>query len=249
MKTKYLGGIATGIVIAVGIVAVLPAFLQEGAKPYVPVLLAFEIHGEENLPDWCSDVSALLDSRRLKAAVFVAGNVAERYPQCVAAFSGSGRVDVGSQTYSYADLTSMADYSAALGEVERGKRAVDAAGDIDSTIFKAPYGRTDENIYSLLSRSGILADFSYQDQYNKYHQGQFISFDAASYDGAHSDPESLLSLTSREPVIVSFDSSVPADRIGSFLDRVASGRGEHYDLKFVNASELTQMQLTGRAQA
>jgi uncharacterized C2H2 Zn-finger protein len=43
MKTKYLGGIATGIVIAVGIVAVLPAFLQEDAKPYVLVMLAFKI--------------------------------------------------------------------------------------------------------------------------------------------------------------------------------------------------------------
>lgn len=249
MKTKYLGGLATGIVIAVGIVAVLPAFLQESAKPQVPVMLAFAIYGEESLPDWCNDVSALLESRGLKAAVFVAGNVAERHPQCVEAFSDNARIDVGSQTYSYADLTSISDYSTALREVERGKEAVDDAGDIDSLLFKAPYGRTDDNIYSILSRSGILADFSYPDQYNKYHQGQFISFNATKYDGTAYEPEFFLALTSNDPVIISFDNSVPVDSIEGFLGGITPGRGEQYDLKFVNASELTQMQLTGRAQA
>lgn len=249
MKTKYLGGIATSIVIAVGIVAVIPAFLQESAKPQVPVLLAFAIYGEENLPDWCNGVSASLESRGLPAAVFVAGNVAERHPQCVEAFSGSGRIDVGSQTYSYVDLTSLADYSAALLEVERGKRAVDKAGSIDSLIFKAPYGRADDDIYSILSRSEILADFSYPDHYNKYHQGQFISFNATNYDGAAHDPGFFLGLTSRDPVVINFDNSVPVDNIDEFLADITSGRGEQYDLKFVNASGLAQMQLTERAQA
>lgn len=248
MKTKHLGAITTGAVIAIGVVAILPAFLLQNAKPEAPVMLAFDIHGTGSL-EWCNDLAGSLEKHGVKATVFLAGNVAEQNPGCVGAFSENDRIDVGSQTYSYVDLTSIDDYSVALGEVEKGKKAVDAAGDIDSQLFRAPYGRTDENIYSMLSRSGILADFSYPDQYNKYYQGQFIRYEIASYNGTEYEPEFFLELKSNTPAIIAFDDSVGVDRIDRFLDKVTTGRGEQYDLKFVNASELTQMRLTERVQA
>jgi peptidoglycan/xylan/chitin deacetylase (PgdA/CDA1 family) len=229
-------------------VAIVPAFLLQNAKPEVPVMLAFDIHDTGSL-EWCNGLVASLERHDVKATVFLAGNVAEQSPECVRAFSEDDSVDVGSQTYSYADLTSIDDYSAALDEVKKGKTAVDAAGGIDSQLFRAPYGRTDDNIYSMLSRSGILADFSYSDQYNKYYEGQFIRYEIASYSGTEYEPEYFLNLKSNTPVVIQFDNSVGVDYIDGFLGKITAGKGEQYDPKFVNASELAQMQLTERVQA
>jgi hypothetical protein len=231
------------MVIAVGLVMVVaPAYthtLEHNKLP--PAMLSFSVVNTHNAPEWCNDLSSVLLEHEVPAAVFVTGWVADQHPGCVAAFS-SGNVDIGSQTYSYANLTSL-DYTKALEEVRKGKSAVDAAGGIDSRLFKSPYGSTDENTYSLLSRSGITADFSYDSQYNKYEDGQFVRYAALQYGEPAYSPESMRSLmAAKKPVIISFDNSNSIEQIDSFISELAADE----EIRLVSASELAGLELTAR---
>ena len=74
--------------------------------------------------------------------VFFVGKVAEQNPEAVTCFGN--RVDIGSQTYDYVNLTTINDYSLKLQEVEQGKFAVDTAGHLNSSVFSSTiwsYGR------------------------------------------------------------------------------------------------------------
>jgi peptidoglycan/xylan/chitin deacetylase (PgdA/CDA1 family) len=252
MKMVYAGAIASGIVVIVGAVIIIPVFYQK--RPISSVsqptaILSFSVVNDNNVPTWCNDLSSVFKKYDIKAIVFVVGKIASKYPQCISAFSSSNdnnNIDIGSQTYNFLSLTSTPNYSAALEEVKNGKQAVDNAGKLDSKLFKAPYGSTDQNIYSLLSRSGIVADFSYAHQFNKYESGQFIKYDLIAYNGSnYSSKKDLLdSLSSTKlPVLVDFDNSTPIDQIDSFISNLKS---EIKDIHFINASELTRMDLTIR---
>lgn len=235
MKIVHVSAIATAVVIVLGIVLIIPSYLQP-RQPLV-VLLSFSIVNDKNVPEWCTDLSSVLEKHDIKATIFVTGKVAERYSECITAFSNN--IDVGSQTYSYVELTSIKDYTAQLNEVKNGKLAVDDAGGIDSKLFKAPYGATDENIYSLLNRSGILADFSYKNQYNKYYDGEFIKFDLTTYDGSTHSVDFFRALPVDKPILINFDNSIPIEKIDGFISMLKSRQ-----ILFVDASELTGINLT-----
>ncbi|MGI0026835.1 MAG: polysaccharide deacetylase family protein [Nitrosopumilaceae archaeon] len=238
MKIVQVGAIATGTVIIFGIFLVVPVFFPPSSK--LPVLLTFDIVDNNNLPDWCTQLSSVLKKHDISAVVFVTGKIAQQYPQCVSGFSN--KVDVGSQTYDYSQLTSISDYSQQLEEIKNGKIAVDTAGNLDSKLFRAPYGATDANIYSLLERSSILADFSYKNQYNKYYNGQFIKFDLISYDSAVITTTFIEGLSQdKGPVSIYYDNSTPVDKIDNFISKLDQGK-----TKFVNASYLTGLDLTVR---
>lgn len=64
-------------------------------------------------------------------------------------FLVSPAIDIGSQTCSYSNLTSICDYGTALKEIPKDKQAVYASGNLNSRLFKAPYRDNDGNIYSL----------------------------------------------------------------------------------------------------
>jgi hypothetical protein len=109
-------------------------------------------------------------------------------------------------------------------------------------VFRAPFGATDQDIYSLLSRSGILADFSYNDQYNVYQNGQFVRYDAAVYEGRDYSPDYFLALPDiSKPIIIFFDNRCPISSIETFISTLKKG-----NLEFVNASELAGFTLTDR---
>lgn len=237
MKIVHVGIISTAIVIALGIGIVLPPYLPQ-SKPLV-VLLSFDIVNEDNLPQWCSHLSSVLDRQNVKATIFVTGKVASQHPECVSVFSN--RNDVGSQTYDYVNLASIGDYTAQLNEIKDGKQVVDTTGNIDSRLFKAPYGVTDENIYSLLNRSGILADFSHTNQYNKYYNGEFIKFNATTYNGTTYSADFFHTLSDDNPVLINFDNSTPVENIDNYISQLKS---KH--ILFVDASELTGINLTFR---
>src|SRR5215831_20601315 len=171
MRISQVGIISTSIVIVLGILIVI--------QPYIPqqeplaVLLSFDVINSSNLPQWCNDLSVALQKQNVEATIFIPGNVAEQFPQCVKTLSI--RNDIGSQTYNYVNLKNL-DYTTQLYEVESGKAAIDKAGHIESRLFKAPFGETDENIYSILNRTDIIADFSYDAQYNKYYNGKYLKF-------------------------------------------------------------------------
>ena len=61
--------------------------------------------------------------------------------------------------------------------------AVDAAANVDSKLFAAPFGIVNNDIFSQLKRSGITADFSYSDHYNKLWNGTFITMPLKFVEG------------------------------------------------------------------
>ncbi|HVX03384.1 MAG TPA: polysaccharide deacetylase family protein [Nitrososphaera sp.] len=244
MKLAHLGVVVTTAIIAIGaILAIGPAYVHtlERDKP-PPVMLSFSVVDGQNVPQWCSDLSSILAKHNVKATVFVTGKVAEESPSCVRALATYSGIDIGSQTYSYVALPSVGDYTKALDEVKRGKMAVDAAGNIDSRIFKAPYGATDQNIFSLLSSSGITADFSYPSQYNKFEGGQFVKYELVSCGGCGESPDRVRQLMDmHSPVMISIDNKAPMSEIENLVVALKNS-----NMNLVNASDLTGLDLTVR---
>ena len=240
MKTIHLALITTGLTLAVGLTFSLPIFLvATNSTPKQVVMLSFSINDDVNMPDWCNQLSAILEEKKTKATIFLAGKMADQYPQCVSNLSNNNDLDIGSKTYSYVSLDSIQDYSLKLEEVRNGKRAVDAAGNIDSRLFKAPQPETGEDIYSLLDRTGILADFSYPDMYNKRYGDYYIKFDVTSYDVRNLADLQEDSLAANTPVIMNFDNTYSIDAIHDQLERL-----NRNNIRLVNASELTDIPLT-----
>jgi peptidoglycan/xylan/chitin deacetylase (PgdA/CDA1 family) len=239
MKLKLAATIATVIVIIVGFAMISPLFFRQD-KVDKRVMLSFSISEPDNAAEWCRNLSSILKTHNIPATVFIVGKIAEQYPQTVTCFSD--KVDIGSQTYDNLNLTGISDYSVKLQEVKKGKTAVDKAGHVYSRVFRAPYGATDQDIYSLLSRSGISADFSYKSQYNVYQNGQFIKFNAAVFDGKHYSPEFFLTRAkTSQPLIIEFDNTYSTSDIEVFLSKLITG-----DFEFVNASKLVGLTLTSR---
>ncbi|MEP0826221.1 MAG: polysaccharide deacetylase family protein [Nitrososphaera sp.] len=242
MARIFLGGLfATVAVLVVGVAIALPPFLQPPRGP--PIMLAFSITKEnDNIFDWCSGLSDILRNNDVDAVVFFSGVIAENHPQCVNSFGEN--IDIGSSTYGYKNLAAITDYSEKLKEVQNGKNAVDFAGDLDSKSFRAPYGSVDDDIYSLLGRSGILADFSYTDRYHKYYQGNFIWFRITVYNASSISGEYIRASQYNEddrPIQIDIDNTVPLSKIQEIIDALKDKRAN-----FLNASELTGIELTVR---
>ena len=186
-----------------------------------------------------ADLSSILNTYNMPANIHSWQHSAT-VPQTVTCFNDN--VDIGSKTLHNLNLTSITNYIEQLREVQDGKSAVDLAGNIDSKAFQAPNGATDEDIYSLLNRSNILADFSYQDHYNVLENGQFVKYDVSIFNAADYSPEFFLTIAqTSEPVIVQFDSTYPTSIIESYLSTLQSA-----DFVFVNASQLVGLTLTQR---
>jgi len=230
--------IATSLVILGGVAIVLPDFIKQ-PEP-TNVLLTFEINDENNLPIWCLNLSEVLDKHHANAAIFISGKTAKEHPECITSFDSG--IDIGSQTYNYVNLNSISDYSLKLDEVRNGKDAIDITGNLDSKLFRAPYGNTDENIYSILYRSNILADFSYDEQYNKYENGKFIKFQISNYNSSQYSEEFFSKLKeNNKPIIINFDNSISIEQIDDFISAINSK-----NIRIVSASQLTKTQLTIR---
>jgi peptidoglycan/xylan/chitin deacetylase (PgdA/CDA1 family) len=242
LKIFHIATIATTLVIVVGLALVVPAFFR-GPKPQenIQVLLTFDILDTDNLVEWCSNLGSVLEQQNVKATIFFPGKIAEENPEIFSYF-GEG-IDIGSQTYNYIDLTSISDFSVQLEEVRRGKEAVDAAGNLHSQVFRAPYGTTDQNIYYLLSQSEIRADFSYDYQYNLYENGQFIKYDAVKYEGSIESTQLIINKAESGTIIINFDSSSPISQIANVISLLKNS-----DIQFVNASDLAEVDLTGRGE-
>ena len=253
MQLAHLAMITTGIIVTIGMVLVLPEFLRfrsDAAALETPIMLVFTIpdnHKDPSTYDWCQSLGQSLEKRGMAATVFESGITAESIPECISSFSS--RVDLGSSTYDYVNIVSISDYSQALEQVRAGKESIDHAGNINSKLFRAPYGKADDNIYSELSRSGILADFTYSDHYNKYEHGMFVRYPIVSIEAKSFSPSTLqTSLQSREgniPLMILFDDSIEIGRIDAIMDDILSTQNTLH-LKIVNASEITGLNLTSR---
>jgi hypothetical protein len=274
MKVVLLGAIATSIIVVLSIISIIPVFLKDSASSDsnpIPVqttmpttvMATFSITGPAD-SEWCANLVRVIEEHDIKATIFVTGVFAQSDSHCISQLAINPDIDIGSQTYSYADITSVSDYLVALEEVREGKAAVDRAGNLDSRLFKAPYGQTDENIYSYLSGSGILADFSYDDHYNVYHEGKFIRSDdvivvrysvippatASAIDLQVEISSQLASKTdpsSEKIIIIEFGSDTPIDTISDEMSKIKSKDFlDNYEVHVVNASELLNLDLTVR---
>jgi len=239
LKLKHVAAISTTIVLVFGIAIIFPFFLRS-PKPEQKVMLVFDVLHDDKVKGWCYNLSSILENQNVKATVFIVGKVAENNPESVSCFGQ--KIDVGSLTYNYSNLTSISDYSLQLEEVRKGKQAVDHAGNLYSRLFKAPFGSTDDNTYSLLSRCDILADFSYQTHYNLYLKDKFIRFEATVYDGSsHSANFFSLLPKTPEPIIIVFDDTCSTAYIEKFISEIKNS-----EVDLVNASEVAGNNLTLR---
>lgn len=242
MRLLISATFSTTLVLVAGFLIIFPLFTQSPPDNRQQIMLSFSVTESEGSVNWCEKLSIILKSHDLSATVFFVGKVAEEHPECVSFFND--KVDIGSQTFTNINLSAISDYSIQLEEITRGKLAVDAAGKLYSRIFKAPNGTVDDNIYSLLSRSDILADFSYNNQYNLFIDGQFLKFDATVYDAKTVSPAFILTLEkTTKPLIIHFNSDRSLEMISNFISSLS---GESF--VFVNASEITNRNLTFRGE-
>jgi peptidoglycan/xylan/chitin deacetylase (PgdA/CDA1 family) len=241
LTLKQVAIITTALVIVAGFAMISPLFIRaDETVPKQKVLLTFSVAETADAVAWCQNLASLLDDYNIGAAVFIPGRLAEQHPEAIWDFDNN--VDIGSQTYSNADLTKISDYSIKLQEVEEGKMAVDEAAGLDTKMFRAPFFKTDQDIYSILSRSGILADFSYENQYHIYVNGKFLTFDVKMYKGSDYSPEFFSTLpTTSEPFIIDFDNSYSIFSLQNFFSGLNM---EHFE--FVNASQFVGFTLTNR---
>jgi len=232
---------STALVIIAGFALILPLYLRSPPKETPQqTMLVFSVLDIDNVTEYCKSLSSTLRRLNVNATVFFSGKVAEQNPDAVSCFEEN--IDIGSQTYSYVNLTSISDYTIQLEEVRKGKAAVDEAGNLYSRLFKAPYCAVDHNIYSLLSRSDITADFSYENQYNLYRNEEFLWFNAAVFNARDHSIEFFLGLPKTErPLIINFDNRQSVSFIEGFLSGLFKG-----DIEFVNASRVAQAELTIR---
>ncbi len=241
MKILYAATISTFLVLIFGLAIILPTFTRP-SKPKSPrsVMLSFSVVEIGNPSEWCINLSRVLEKHGVRASIFFAGSVADQHPRCLQLFNNS--IDIGSQTYDYVDLTAIDDYSQQLEEIVRGKQAIDQAGNITSRLFRAPFGSTDQNIYSLLNRANITADFSYPHQYNVFLEGKFIKFRALTCDSPGISPEDIVSLATADPIIYEFSNTLTVEYIEDCITKLVAN-----SVQFVNASDLAGFNLTERA--
>jgi len=236
MKLIYTSGIATAVVVTLAVLIALTPFLSQNNKN----LIVFTFTLNDNVTDgWCDELSSFLSDNNIKATVFLSGKIAEENTHCVKSFSRD--VDIGTQTFSYTDWNSD-NYSIQLTEVQKGKESVDRIGNLITKSFKAPYGKTDDNIYSILSRSNIVADFSYTTQFNKWENNQFVKYDSVLISAADLTPQSVkdqISAKSEVPVFLDFSNDIPLSDIKNIILNLNSS-----SMTFVNVSELTGLDLT-----
>jgi peptidoglycan/xylan/chitin deacetylase (PgdA/CDA1 family) len=240
LKLKRVGLITTGLVILAGLIVVMPLFFGRSRSKAQPVvMLSFSITDPVDAIPWSQALSQVLRQRKIGASVFIVGQIAEQYPAIFSDFATN--VDIGSQTYGNIRLAAIADYAAELAEVRDGKQAVDEAGRLTTSIFRAPFGATDQDIYSILSRSGILADFSYAGQFNVFRDNQFIKYEAMTFVGHELTENQISDLvkSSSKPIIVYFDNHDSISLIDHVISLLSQG-----NVHFVNASELAGIPLT-----
>lgn len=248
MASLLIGGIIASVIfIAIGVVFALPPYIKgfELAQKIPTVLISFSITSDQNMPQWCQRIADLVEANQLKGAVYFSGSIAERYPDCVRAFYDG--VDIGSSTYSYTKLSAERDYLEQLEDVRKGKAVIDAILQNNSTSFKAPYGYTDDNIYSLLSRNNIVADFSLSGSYNKYTDDIFVLYELKTLDLSKSSAEEIESQVASkvaDHIQIVVDNSVPIEKVASLVRMII----EKHEATFVNASDLTGMNLMVRRQ-
>jgi hypothetical protein len=236
MKLTFLGVGATICIVILAILIIIPPYLQNDSSPS---LITFSIITDSNLPQWCNEIFELLNQEKVSAILFISGEHAKLNPSCVSELPDF--VEIGSQSHHFSDISKISDYSLQLQEVKEGKQIIDDIGNFESKAFKAPMGNTDDNIYSILDRSGILVDFSPKNQYNIYHDGKFIWFVVETIEADKDLPLKIKNALSNEkqiPLIFHFDNTIPISEVKETISILKENR-----LSLVTASDLVGQEI------
>jgi hypothetical protein len=238
LKLRQAAIISTALVIIIGLAMISPLFLKQNqaqTENKQTIILSFTVLEADNVEDWCQNLSSILSSQDIPATIFIESKVAEQNPKTATCFGTE--IEFGSLTYDKINLTSIDDYSLKLWQVEQGKIAIDKAANVTSQIFKEPNGNTDDDIYSILNRTGIIADFSYTDHFNIYRNDRFEKIVAEVINANNSSIEYLLNREKTDsPIILQFENTQTTEQINSFLSILKTAQFD-----FVKSSEFLEL--------
>lgn len=92
----------------------------------------------------------ILDFYQIKATFFLVGLRVEKYPDVVARIYEDGH-QIGNHTFGHPDLTKTKNL---FTEMDRGRRAIQSILDIDTKLFRAPFGALNQNQVEKLGEWG-----------------------------------------------------------------------------------------------
>ncbi len=241
MRLFHVAIVSSAFIIAFGILIVIPNFVRPYSDQKLTVMLSVSVVDPENVSAWTADLAVFFRETGIGASIFFVGKIAEAFPNSVREFSDN--VDIGSETYGYVDLASLNGTDQQLEEIDRGKFAVEYAGNLRSRLFRVSLGSTDGSIFSLLGISGVVADFSYGDHYNVRVNDQWIRYECSSFNGSEDSQVFFTALSATKRLrILNFNNTVP---VSDIIKIVFQLRGRQ-DVEFVNASQVSGFNLTER---
>jgi cellulose synthase/poly-beta-1,6-N-acetylglucosamine synthase-like glycosyltransferase/peptidoglycan/xylan/chitin deacetylase (PgdA/CDA1 family) len=88
-------------------------------------------------PDWTPAILDILKERGVKAAFFVVGREAERYPEIVERIVAEGH-EIGNHSYTHANLAELPDALVRL-ELNSNQRLIESLTGHTTTLFRPPY--------------------------------------------------------------------------------------------------------------
>ncbi|AYD00422.1 polysaccharide deacetylase family protein [Neorhizobium sp. NCHU2750] len=98
------------------------------------VVLTFD---DGPMPKRTERVLATLDQFGVKASFMMVGEMAKAHPEIAREVVAEGHT-IGSHTYAHPDLAHMS-YDNAVAEIEKGRKAVEAATGVEADFFRFPY--------------------------------------------------------------------------------------------------------------
>jgi peptidoglycan/xylan/chitin deacetylase (PgdA/CDA1 family) len=98
------------------------------------VVLTFD---DGPMPKKTERILATLDQFGVKASFMMVGEMAKAHPEIAREVVADGHT-IGSHTYHHPDLAHMS-FEQAVAEVEKGRKAVEAATDVEADFFRFPY--------------------------------------------------------------------------------------------------------------
>ncbi|MDE1159151.1 MAG: polysaccharide deacetylase family protein [Neorhizobium sp.] len=98
------------------------------------VVLTFD---DGPMPKKTEKILATLDEFGVKASFMMVGEMAKAHPEIAREVVADGHT-IGSHTYRHPDLAHMS-YDDAVAEIEKGRKAVEAATDVEADFFRFPY--------------------------------------------------------------------------------------------------------------
>lgn len=94
----------------------------------------------------------ILKEHQIKATFFCIGKQVEKYPEIFQRIISEGHT-VGNHTFSHSNTTGFLSASKMIGEIEKCDEAMNKAGNINTNLYRPPFGVTNPNIAKAIKRT------------------------------------------------------------------------------------------------